>query len=1279
MTKPNIKRKQAPKKIKIPEALGNRLCGVRLYVFILVFNACVHIALFFSYEQTVQSSLRLFLSFIFFIYPLHYATDTLWSLRPSVRNILSGKILINRKYYMNTVQKEVDREALLPVTVSVAVYTESNEVLFKTLSESLAAIRRYHEYSGLEANIVVSDDGLAPLLGGRCSVKKTEELLSALKNNAANLTNSEKMAAERIAFYRKHKIAFVARPAHGRAGLFKKASNLNYTHRLCKAISESDSSEDLFIGGGNFAGAYAEGRVEIHDIILLLDKDSGVNERIIEAIIPEFATNEKLAYVQCASYAENLNENYYTGATGRQVNNLFHNIWPCKALQGFFVPLVGHNVFIRKDALEKSGLWPENRVSEDYDKAIRLYGMGYHGKYAQLKGLEFTERASRTFTEETCKQRRYAYGLFEMVFDGTIAPGKARAADTFYMLFYFCSVINEMLLLPSVLIECYFGNTHLIWAGFLFCILCFIFIPIIRGFIMRRALPEELSDNFSCILITAVSYVGHSYSFLAGGCRFIFNKFKENRSPFPSTNVDELDYSFLGGVKLIFQYIQKNPLLLPIFFLCLDRGIFMLTVRGLEPMTVFSYSYILFCTVLVPFLLTPQLFAGFGRRSITINAAEVDRVTAKNEKRSELSYKSGSYITQSPLVIEAEADSFESRDMELFLADYHDKLLDLLSTEEMPEELLADYSFESCLRKDPESRKELYILRRKSDGAKALLRITKDYPEEDALDEAKLLQRLDHPGIPKVYFSCEQDNKRYLVREFIEGRTLFDVVSTGGTLGAKDIFGIAQKLAEILQYLHSQTPPVIHRDLKPQNIIVDCDGNIHLIDFGIARVHKQERRQDTSVVLTLDYASPEQYGFEQTTPLSDIYSLGVVLLFLATGRTVRYGLEAQIVNNKLRHLIELCIAFNPKARIQSAEAISNYLKQVSSPHKLIKRRSLKRTAGITAGVVLIMALSYGLGFASERASAEKRGFERGYETGYTDGYRAVPIFRKAENPSAEEAGTVNGNMLPPEGAFAARSEGHVFYVSADGIWRMSANGTESELFIEDKRVEALSCYNGWLYYSSGGRILQTNIYTKRSDLLCDAIPGKLYVSGEKFFIHAENGLYELKPASGEQTFLNSLPDCKHLSITGDSLYYIDSKTRALYRSELKGENRIRLIDGQCESFCLYGDYIFCTLNDDKTGRLVRMSLNGDGAITLSEARASLLNISEEGIFFLDKSESVIKRLSFDGRIQERISGNIASDFNIAGGWIFYHNKGDGDMLWCVRIDGSNDHPLPNWR
>lgn len=234
-----MKKRKVHKKMKIPEALGNRLCGLKLYIFILLFNACVHITLFFLYEQTVQSSLRLVLSFIFFIYPLHYLADTLWTLRPSVRKILSGKILINRKYYMNTVQKEVNRKSLLPVTVSIPVYTESNAVIFKTISESMAAIRRYKNFSGLEANIVISDDGLAPLLGGKCSRLIAEKITSALRYDSASLTDSERMAAERIEFYRKNDIAFVARPASGRAGLLKKLRILTTPTNFATVLQNS--------------------------------------------------------------------------------------------------------------------------------------------------------------------------------------------------------------------------------------------------------------------------------------------------------------------------------------------------------------------------------------------------------------------------------------------------------------------------------------------------------------------------------------------------------------------------------------------------------------------------------------------------------------------------------------------------------------------------------------------------------------------------------------------------------------------------------------------------------------------------------------------------------------------------------------------------------------------------------------------------------------------------------------------------------------------------------
>ncbi len=1281
-----MRKKRAKTKRIIPEALANRNSCIWLYVLVLVFDAVLHAILFILYGPAFHGFLRLFFSFLFFIYPLYYLADTLWSLRPSVCGILSGEIAVNRKYYMNSVQKEVDREDLLPVTISVPVYLESNETIFETLRESLAAVKRYRDFSKKAANVVVSDDGLAPLLGGICTEEKVKALLCLAKDEAAELTGSEKKATERLRFYRTNHIGFVVRPAKGRAGLFKKGSNLNYTLRLERATAGEDASETLTKKGAPFEDGYWEGDITTHEVILLLDKDSGVKERIIEAILPEFAADKKLAYVQCATNAENLNENYYTGATGRQINNLFHNIWPCKALQGFFVPLVGHNVFLRKSLLEKSGLWAENRVSEDYDKALCFYSMGYHGKYAQIRGLEFTEYVGRTFTEETGKQRRYAYGLFEMFFDGTVFQKKARGCDIFYMLLYFCSVINQALLLPTVLLESYFGNIHLLWAGFLFCMACFILLPLIRSFVMRRRLSDEKRFGITHTLIIAVSFVGHSFSFLAGALRYLTNKIRENRSPFPATNVDRMDYRFREGVKLLVRYFRKTPLFLLIVFLCLDRGIYLLTRKGLEPVTVFTYCYILFGAALVPVFFTPPLVLGLFRKFLAAEDVEVNTLSKKNNMTKTTMQGTARQSTEngelSPLVVEKKATDGTECDVDGFLMDYRKALLDSLEGENIPEELLSEYTFESCLKKEPENKKELYLLRRKKDSLKALLRITKDYPEEDALEEAKLLQRLDHPGIPKELFFCEKNEKRYLVREYVEGRTLYDIITQTGCLTAEDIFGIARKLVKILSYLHAQTPPVIHRDIKPQNIVVGHDGSIHLIDFGIAREHKQKRRQDTSIVLTLDYASPEQYGFEQTTPLSDIYSLGVVFLFLATGRTVLTDLEAQIVNNRLRELIERCTAFSPKMRFPSADAIGEFLlrEQNSQRAKRVQRIAAFSVFGATA---FLIVLSFGTGFVIEQNNAKKRGYASGYEIGYTDGYNAAPILHRKNiesttvfgNESGIAIGTNPANMASARGAFAAFGDGEVFYIADDGIWRMSANGTNAELLVQDPFAEALSYENGWLYYSSGDRILQYNIYTKVSDILCEGFPGILYVTKGNFHVLAQDGLYLLDLQGKTKTLTAEISGCKSLNIGENHLYFINDRDFMLYRCEIDGENPVKLTNENCQSFCMYDERVFCAVDQNGTKRLLMLEeMTGEGTALL-ETEAVLLHAAEGGIYFLDPSDSRIYRASFDGRLRERISGNRAGDFNLAGEWIFYHNDEDNGRLWCVRPDGSNDHPV----
>ena len=1271
------------KQRKIPENLGNSLCGVWPYLATLAIDAGIHIIFFFLYGRTFGSLLRYFLSFIFFIYPLQYIADTLWSLRPSVSDILAGKLQINRKYYMNTVRKEVAREDLLPVTISIPVYMEDNAVIFQTLRQSMVAMQRYHQYSGQESNIVVSDDGLAPMCGGYCTKEKIDRLIRTFSDDSSSLTRQEVQAVERVLFYRENRIPFVVRPQEGRRGLFKKSSNLNYTLRFGNAVAEGHSPESLTRKGQPFAGGYTEGTIRTNEIILLLDKDSGVKEKIIEAIIPEFAADDKLAYVQCATKAENLFENYYSYATGHQINNLFHNVWPCKALQGFFVPLIGHNVFLRKSILEKSGFWSEDKVSEDFDKAICFYGMGYHGKYAQLKGLEFTEYASRTFTEETCKQRRYAYGLLEMIFDGTIAPGTTRNCDRFYMLIYFFSLLNQVMLLPTVLYECYSGNIYLLWAGFIFCSACFIILPRIRTFFMRRRLPKEYAEQTIHIVILALSFVGHSYSILAGACRYLTNKIKKNNAPFPSTSVDKLEYRFTAGMKIMFEYIRKNKWFIVIVVLCLDRVIFMLTRKGIAPATVFTYCYILFCAVFIPFLLTPQFFAGLkvkqavNKRKVTSDMEKFETdVSASIQKQENIvtAWNMDMQIVSPRIVDESGDNEFPSNDIEIFLNSYKKTFHDSLPEASMPEELLANYSYESCLRKDPEGKKEIYLLRRE-DKTGVLLKITQDYPEEDALEEAKLLEKLNHPGIPKVFDSFEYSGKKFILREYFEGRSLYEIVKKGGNLGAKDIFDIVLKLVDILSYLHSRVPPVIHRDIKPQNIIVGKDGSIHLIDFGIARFHKYERIQDTSVILTLDYASPEQYGFEQTTPLSDIYSLGVVMLFMATGRTARTGLESQIVNNRLRNLIEQCIAFNPKSRIQSVEQIRNYIMRDNNPRKSKRKRSLIVAALLLICTIFLSVLSYGIGLFKGKSHADSLGYDRGYNVGYTDGYDAVPVLQARKILPDLNRGNSLGNSAIAGGAYAVQSEDFIFFLSNGNIYKMSESGTETELLVEEKDAAALSFYNGWLYYSSGGNILQTNIYTLETDVLCENLSGEICIVNDCYYVKTNDGLHLLNTVTGKLTFLNKLSSLMSLNIVDNGLFYIDENDHSLYSSNLNGKNLTKILDRDCKSICLFEDTLFCAVNDERKKELIIIREDFEKAKTLSEINAVMINVTENGIYFINGHDGTINLCSFDGRIRNRISKNRANDFNIAGNWIFYHNAADGNRLWCVRLDGANDHPV----
>lgn len=152
--------------------------------------------------------------------------------------------------------------------------------------------------------------------------------------------------------------------------------------------------------------------------------------------------------------------------------------------------------------------------------------------------------------------------------------------------------------------------------------------------------------------------------------------------------------------------------------------------------------------------------------------------------------------------------------------------------------------------------------------------------------EAQLLATLRHPGLATVTDFFPEGGDWYLVMDFVEGESLEERLRRmpGGRMPTQEALRITRQLCDVLEYLHSCHPPVIFRDLKPSNVMVMPNGQVKLIDFGIARFFKQGQTRDTLNMGTPGYAAPEQYGgMGQSDPRTDVYSLGVVLYRMVTG------------------------------------------------------------------------------------------------------------------------------------------------------------------------------------------------------------------------------------------------------------------------------------------------------------------------------------------------------------------------------------------------------------
>lgn len=217
--------------------------------------------------------------------------------------------------------------------------------------------------------------------------------------------------------------------------------------------------------------------------------------------------------------------------------------------------------------------------------------------------------------------------------------------------------------------------------------------------------------------------------------------------------------------------------------------------------------------------------------------------------------------------------------------------------------------------------------------------------------ETDLLKKLSHPSLPSIIDVIEGPDTFLIVMDYIQGNPLSKALEEYGAQPQEYVIEWAKQLCDVLEYLHTRTPPIIYRDMKPANIMLKPDGNICLIDFGTAREFKEKNLADTTCLGTVGYAAPEQFGgMGQTDARTDIYCLGATLYHLVTGRNpcdppyeilpIRQVNPA--LSSGLERIIQKCTQRNPDDRYQSCAelmyALENYEKIDDAYRKKQKRK-----------------------------------------------------------------------------------------------------------------------------------------------------------------------------------------------------------------------------------------------------------------------------------------------------------------------------------------------------
>ena len=202
-------------------------------------------------------------------------------------------------------------------------------------------------------------------------------------------------------------------------------------------------------------------------------------------------------------------------------------------------------------------------------------------------------------------------------------------------------------------------------------------------------------------------------------------------------------------------------------------------------------------------------------------------------------------------------------------------------------------------------------------------------------------------GIPKAYRIFEENGEVYLVREYIEGMSLAQMVLQKGGISEAEICRISRKICQTAEQFQNPDEPMIHRDIKPENIVVTPGGEVVFIDFGTMRSYKKDGSRDTFVVGTRGTAAPEQYGYTQTDQRTDVYAIGQTMLYMVSESYEMNQLSECAVSRRMKKIIEKACSFEPDKRYGDAAQLRRAVEKCQANN----RKKVYKKAGAVFGLI----------------------------------------------------------------------------------------------------------------------------------------------------------------------------------------------------------------------------------------------------------------------------------------------------------------------------------------